>query len=167
MGSFAARAAVLLALGLATLGASGPSSEFLHFIDRMRAATGPVWSTHFVSISRLNLAGQTVVVSSESSGLPFVVRRCEGELCEGTYFDGSRLYAVNMNDTALPRSTEIERYLHSLRLIASLAFLSPTFSSHGGRLIDAGFAKLGGKRYREMFMVDDPGIPLRLFVDPA
>jgi hypothetical protein len=91
MGSFAARTVLLFGLALTTLGANAPSSDFLHLLERMRAAVGPVWSTHFVSISRLNLAGETTVVSSESSGLAFVVRRCEGELCEGTYFDGSRL----------------------------------------------------------------------------
>jgi hypothetical protein len=167
MGSFAARAALLFALGLATLGTNAPSSDFLHVLDRMRAAAGPVWNTHFVSISRLNLAGETAIVSSESNGLPFVVRRCEGELCEGTYFDGSRLYSVNMNDTALPRSPDPEPYLRSLRLIASLSFLSPAFSSHGGRLIDGGTATLAGKRYRTMFIADPQAIPIRLYVDPV
>ncbi len=164
---FAARLLVLCALGLTTLAATGPSAEFTHFIERMRAASGPVWSTHFVSISRLNLAGETTVVSSESDGLPFTVRRCTGELCEGTYFDGSRLYSVNMNDTVLPNSPDPEPYLRSLRLVASLGFLSPTFGSHGGRLDDAGMATLGGKRYRLMYAVDPQAIPIRLYVDPV
>jgi hypothetical protein len=167
MGSFAARTLLLFALGLTTLGATAPSSDFLHLIDRMRAAAGPVWNTHFVSISRLNLAGETTIVSSESSGLPFVVRRCEGELCEGTYFDGNRLYSVNINATALPRSPEPEPYLRSLRLVASLSFLSPGFTSHGGRVIDGGPAMLGGKRYATMLIADPQAIPLRLYVDPA
>ncbi|MEO6834532.1 MAG: retropepsin-like aspartic protease [Candidatus Tumulicola sp.] len=164
---FAARFALFCALGLATLGASAPSGDFLRLIDRMRAASGPVWSTHFVSISRLNLAGETTVVSSESDGVPFTVRRCVGELCEGTYFDGGRLYSINMNDTVLPRSPDPEPYLRSLRLVASLGFLSPSFAAHGGRLVDAGTAALGGKRYRMMLVADPQAIPLRLYVDPA
>ncbi|HEY1655389.1 MAG TPA: retropepsin-like aspartic protease [Candidatus Tumulicola sp.] len=165
--AFAARIALLCALGLATLGAAAPSRDFAAFVDRMRAAAGPVWSTHFVSISRLNLEGETTVVSTESQGLPFAVRRCTGELCEGTYFDGSRLYSVNMNGTTLPRSPENEPYLRSLRLIASLGFLAPTFTARGGRLDDAGVVTFEGKRYRTMYMVDPQALPLRLYVDPA
>ncbi|MGB8520421.1 MAG: retropepsin-like aspartic protease [Candidatus Tumulicola sp.] len=166
MGSFAGRPVMLFALLLATLGAA-PSPDFLHLLDRMRAAAGPVWSTHFVSISRLNLEGQSTVVSSESNGVPFVVRRCEGELCQGTYFDGTRLYAVNMNDTAVPTSTDPEPYLRSLRMVASLSFLAPGFTSHGGRLIDDGTANVAGKRYRTLFVTDAHAIPIRLFVDPS
>ena len=166
MGSFAARSVMLFALALATLGAA-PSADFLHLLDRMRAAAGPVWSTHFVSISRLNLEGQSTVVSSESNGVPFVVRRCEGELCEGTYFDGTRLYAVNMNDTALLSSSDPEPYLRSLRMVASLSFLAPGFTAHGGRLIDDGTATVGGKHYRTFLVTDTHAIPIRLFVDPA
>lgn len=133
----------------------------------MRVAAGPVWSTHFVSISRLNLEGQTTVVSSESQGLAFTVRRCTGELCEGTYFDGNRLYAVDMNGTAVPSSQNSEPYLRSLRLIASLGFLAPTFSAKGGRLIDGGTATFAGKRYRTVYFSDGQALPLRLYVDPA
>jgi hypothetical protein len=166
--AFAARFALLCALGLATLGAAGPSADFAAFVGRMRAAAGPVWNTHFVSISRLNLEGETTVVSSESQGLAFAVRRCTGELCEGTYFDGSRLYSINMNDTTLPRSPDPEPYLRSLRLIASLGFLAPTFTTHGGgRLDDAGTVTYAGRRYRTMFMTDSQALPLRLYVDPV
>ncbi|HKU80567.1 MAG TPA: retropepsin-like aspartic protease [Candidatus Tumulicola sp.] len=165
--AFAARIAMLCALGLATLGAARPSAGFETLLDRMRAASGPVWNVHFVSISRLNLEGQSTVVSTESQGLPFAVRRCTGEICEGTYFDGSRLYAVNMNGTTLLRSPDPEPYLRSLRLIASLGFLAPSFSAHGGRLIDGGDVSFDGKRYRTMYMTDSQALPLRLYVDPA
>jgi hypothetical protein len=164
---FAARLVLLCALGLSTLGATRPSADFTRLVDRMRAAAGPVWNTHFVSISRVNLAGVTTVVSSESDGLPFTMRRCTGELCEGTYFDGSRLYSVNINDTVLPRSLDPEPYLRSLRLVASLGFLSPAFGSRGGRLDDAGMVTFAGKRYRMMYAVDPQAIPIRLYVDPA
>lgn len=165
--AFAARIAMLCALGLGTLGATRPSGEFAALLELMRAASGPVWNAHFVSISRLNLEGESAVVSTESQGLPFAVRRCTGELCEGTYFDGNRLYAVNMNDTTVLRSADPEPYLRSLRLIASLGFLAPSFTTRGGRLVDSGSATIGGKRYRTMYMTDAQALPLRLFVDPA
>lgn len=166
MGTFAARSALLFALALTTL-AAAPSPDFLHLLDRMRAASGPVWSAHFVSISRLNLEGQTTLVSSESSGIPFVTRRCDGELCEGTYFDGTRLFGVDMNDTALQRSPDPEPYLRSLRMVASLSFLAPGFTARGGRLIDEGTATYDGKRYRTLLTTDAHAIPLRLYVDPS
>lgn len=165
--AFAVRIAVLCALGLATLGATRPTPSLPALLERMRAAAGPVWNAHFVSISRLNLGGQSTVVSTESQGLPFFVRRCTGELCEGTYFDGARLYSVNINGTALPNSSDSEPYLRSLRFIASLAFLSPAFGQHGGRVVDDGSATLNGKRYRTILIADAQAIPLRLYVDPA
>ncbi|HTU82821.1 MAG TPA: aspartyl protease family protein [Candidatus Acidoferrales bacterium] len=164
---FAVRALLLCALAATALGASQRSdAEFHRFLDRMRAAAGPVWASHFVSISRLEVNGTTTVVSSDGQGLPFVLRRCDGQLCSGTYFDGTRLYAVDMNDVALPESGRPEPYLRSLRLIASLGFLGPSFESGGGRLIDDGSASLDGAIYRTLLMADRDAIPLRLYVDP-
>lgn len=164
MGSFAVRSVLLCALASTLLGVA-PSPDFQHFLDRMRAAAGPVWNTHFVSVSRLNLDGQTTVVSSESNGIPFVVRRCEGEICQGTYFDGRRLYALDMNDTALPNSRDQEPYLRSLRMVASLTFLTPGFTTHGGRVIDGGTVSFEGQHYRSLLVADPHAIPIRLFVD--
>jgi Aspartyl protease len=160
-----AKCVVLCALAAATLGAA-PSSGVARLLAAMRAAAGPVWSTHFVSISRINLGGSAAIVSTESLGIPFVVRRCVGELCDGSYFDGTRLYAVDVNDAALPKSNEAEPYLRSLRSIASLDFLSPSFERNGGRIEDGGIASIGGKRYSTIFVVDPQAIPVRVYVDP-
>jgi Aspartyl protease len=162
---FAVRVALLFALAASTLGAA-PRSAIGPLVDAMRAAAGPVWSAHFVSISRLAFNGTMSTVSSESDGLPFALRRCNGELCDGTYFDGERLFSVNVNDTALPQSSEPEPYLRSLRILASLDFLSPSFAAHGGRLVDGGVATMEGKRYRTIFVVDKESIPVRIYVDP-
>ncbi len=163
---FAGRLALLCALGLATLGASPSDQNFARFLDRMRSAGGPAWDAHLVSVSRLTLDGRPTVVSSDSQGLRIVVRRCVGELCQGTYFDGLRLYAVNMNDTALPQSTQPEPYLRALRLVASSAFLAPAFTTHGGRADDGGFVSIGARRYRTVVVADHDAIALRLYVDP-
>lgn len=163
--AFAARVALLFTLAASTLGAA-PHSALGPFLDAMRAASGPVWSAHFVSISRLSFNGATGTVSSESQGVPFSLRRCTGELCDGTYFDGERLYSVNVNGTALPQSAEPEPYLRALRILASLDFLSPSFTAHGGRLIDGGTATMSGKRFQTIFVVDKQAIPVRIYVDP-
>lgn len=162
---FVVRAAVLCVLTLGTI-AAAPSSDLGRFLDRMRAAAGPVWNAHFVSVSRLNLEGQSTVVASESRGLAFILRRCNGELCAGSYFDGAHLYAININDSAV-RSGDPEPYLRSLRSIASLSFLSPSFSAQqNGRIVDGGMATYRGVRYRTFYITDTIAIPLRLYVDP-
>jgi hypothetical protein len=125
-----------------------------------------VWATHFVSVSRLTFEGEPAVVSSESEGLRVTLRHCTGELCDGTYFDGERLFTVNLNGTALPESPQPVPYLRSLRLVASLAFLAPSFLTHGGRFGDAGTAMLNGKIYRTIVVGDGFSIPMRVYVDP-
>jgi hypothetical protein len=162
---FVVRALVLCALTLGTL-AAVPSGDLGRFLDRMRAAAGPVWNAHFVSVSRLILEGETTVVESESRGLAFVLRRCNGELCSGSYFDGTHLYAIDINDSAV-RSGDAEPYLRSLRLVASLGFLSPSFpSQQNGRIVDGGMATFRGARYRTFYITDTIALPLRIYVDP-
>jgi hypothetical protein len=164
--AFAARIGLLCALALGTLGATGDDSDVAHLLDRMRTAAGPVWQTHFVSVSRLSLEGLQNVVSSDSQGLRFAVRHCVGELCSGNYFDGSHLYSTNMNGTALARSLEPEPFLRALRLIASLDFLSPSFRQRGGRIGGAGIGMFAGKPYRTIVVGDAFAVPFRLYVDP-
>jgi hypothetical protein len=163
---FAGRTALLCALALGTLGASPSQNGVVRLLERMRAAAGPVWQTHFVSVSRLTLGGAQNLVSSESEGLRVFVRHCTGEVCDGTYFDGEHLYSVNMNGTTLAQSLEPEPFLRSLRLVASLDFLSPTFILHGGRVGGAGDATYKGKSYETIAVGDVNAVPLRLYVDP-
>lgn len=163
---FAVRTGLLCALALGTLGANRNESDVVRLLERMRAAAGPVWQTHFVSVSRLTLGGHQNVVSSDSEGLRIMVRHCTGELCNGTYFDGEHLYSINMNGTTLPDSLEPEPFLRSLRLVASLEFLSPSFLEQGGRIGLGGSGTYGGKSYRTFVVSDTNAVPLRLYVDP-
>ncbi|HEX4013196.1 MAG TPA: retropepsin-like aspartic protease [Candidatus Cybelea sp.] len=164
---FAARAGLLFALVLTTLGANRSENDVVRLLEQMRAAAGPVWNAHIVSISRLSFDGAPAVVSSESQGLRVLVRRCTGELCDGSYFDGQRLFTVNMNGTTLPQSMETQPYLRALRLIATLNFLSPSFIAHGGRLGDAGSEIRGGHPYRTIVVADPQSLAIRVYVDPA
>jgi aspartyl protease len=164
---FAARIGLLFALALSTVAANRNENPVSGLLQRMSAASGPVWRTRFVSVSRLTLGHAQNVVSTDGEGLRITIRRCTGELCSGTYFDGTHLYAVNMNDTALPESLQPEPFLRALRLVASLQFLSPSFSSQGGRLSNAGDAFFNGRRYHTFVVMMVNAVPLRLFVDPA
>jgi len=163
---FAARAGLLCALALGTLAANGNGGDAARLVDRMRAAAGPVWQTHIVSVSRLTLGGSENVVSSDSQGLRIAVRHCSGELCNGTYFDGEHLYSVNINGTTLASSLEPQPFLRSLQLVASLAFLSPSFAAHGGRVEGTGNGTFQGKAYRTIVVGDANAVALRLYVDP-
>jgi hypothetical protein len=163
---FAVRTGLLCAVALCTLGANRNDSDVVQLLERMRAVAGPVWQAHLVSVSRLTLGGQQNVVASDSAGLRITVRHCTGELCSGTYFDGEHLYSVNMNGTTLPQSLEPEPFLRSLRLVASLEFLSPSFLIHGGEIGSAGNATFNGRTYRAIVIGDANAVPLRLYVDP-
>lgn len=164
---FAARVALLCALVLTTLGASRNQDNVVRLLEKMRNAAGPVWAAHLVSISRLTFEGEPGVVSSESQGLRISVRRCTGELCDGSYFDGERLFAVNINGTTLPDGPATQPYLRALRLVSTLSFLSPSFIAHGGRIGDAGSATMNGHVYRTMVVGDPDSLAVRVYVDPS
>lgn len=163
---FAARTGLLFALALSTLGAGRNESPGSVLLQRMGAAAGPVWRTRFISVSRLTLGHQQNLVSSDSEGMRITVKRCTGDLCTGSYFDGIHLYAVNMNGTALPESPGPEPFLRALRLVASLQFLSPSFAAQGGRIDGAGDATFAGRRYHTFVVGTVNAVPLRLYVDP-
>jgi hypothetical protein len=163
---FAARTGMLFALLLTELGAGRNQNDVVRLLERMSNAAGPVWAAHFVSVSRLAFEGEPAVVVSESEGLRTALSHCTGKLCDGTYFDGERLFTVNLNGTTLPESVEPQPYLRSLRLVASLAFLAPSFVTHGGRFGDAGTTTLNGRAYRAIVVGDADSIPMRVYVDP-
>ncbi len=163
---FAARTGMLFALLLTELGVSRNQNDVVRLLERMSNAAGPVWAAHFVSVSRLTFEGEPAVVVSESEGLRTSLSHCTGKLCDGTYFDGERLFTVNLNGTTLPESVEPQPYVRSLRLVASLAFLAPSFVSHGGRFGDAGTTTLNGRAYRMIVVGDADSIAMRVYVDP-
>jgi Aspartyl protease len=165
--AFAARAALLCVVALTTLGANRSEGRLTRLLESMRNTAGPVWTAHIVSVSRLSFNGAPSVVSTESSGLRVTLRRCNGELCDGTYFDGQRVYSVNMNGTAVPQSTDPQPYLRGLRLISSLDFFAPSFFSRGGRMGDSGNATINGKSYRTFIVGDASAYAFRVYVDPA
>lgn len=164
--AFAKRTVLLCAVVLSTIGANQSNDPVVGLLQRMRAAAGPVWEGHIISVSRLTLGGEQNVVSSESQGLRITVRHCAGEICNGTYFDGNHIYSVNMNGTAVPQSLEPQPFLRSLRLIASLDFLSPDFLSQGGAVGAAGSGTFEGRVYRTLVVDDLNAVPLRLYIDP-
>ncbi len=163
---FAARTGLLFALLLTTLGASGNENGVVRLLEHMRDASGPVWQAHLVSVARQYFNGEPAVVSSESEGLRVLVKHCTGEVCDGTYFDGERVYSFNMNGTIVAPSQQTEPYLRALRIVASLQFLAPSYFERGGRVGAAGLAAFDGRPYRAIVVDETNAVPLRLLVDP-
>jgi hypothetical protein len=152
---FATRLALLFAVSLPAL------------LMQMRAYSGPVWSAHLRSTSHVTENGTTVALRNEASGLRFISYNCDGTLCDGTYFDGERLYSININGTTLPQPNGADPLLRAERTVASLAFLAPDFTSQGGRIDDEGLTKIGGVAYRTLLVSNGDAVPIRVYVDPA
>ncbi|MBV8197868.1 MAG: retroviral-like aspartic protease [Candidatus Eremiobacteraeota bacterium] len=163
---FATRAALLCALLVSTLGAAHSDANAGGLLQRMRVAAGPVWRAHIVSVARLVLNGAPTVVSSETQGARVLVRHCTGEVCDGTYFNGERLYSLNMNFTPVPQPRQSEPFLRSVRIAGGLLFLGSPSETRGIRIVNGGTAWYNSKPYRTLTIEGADLVPLRLYVDP-
>jgi hypothetical protein len=169
--AFAKRFTLLFAVGLAvatppsTLGAAPPES-LPHLLARMRVQSGPVWNAHLTSISHLMRNGETVDLKSETEGLRFATYECSGALCDGKYFDGERLYSININGTSLPETNAGDPLLRAERTIASLTFLAPDFAAQGGRIVDNDTTAISGVPYRTLLISSTDAVPMLVYVDP-
>jgi gag-polyprotein putative aspartyl protease len=161
---FAARFLVLCALGAATLGAAG-TEPVGHLLGRMRDASGSPWRAHIVSTSPLLVEGDTLQATTESAGMQFLLRWCEGAVCAGRYFDGTRLFVVSANGTALPMTRDPQPGIRALRVIGSLAFLDPSFERAGGRVDDDGYTTLNGIRFRRLALHRSDMLATEILVD--
>ncbi len=168
---FAKRLALLFAAGLAVTVPSpspaAPAQESLsHLLARMREASGAVWNAHLTSVSHVVRSGETVDLKSETQGLRFASYECNGALCAGTYFDGERVYSININGTTLPEINSSDPLLRAERTIASLAFLAPDFTAQGGRIVDNGITAISSVPYRTLLVSFGDAVPMLVYVDP-
>ena len=134
-------------------------------LERMRAASGLPYEAHIVSTYRRAGRSETVF-HSDSQGQQLFTRQCSGALCFGTYFDGYRLFDVDMNDTALPRSQAHDVSLRGLRSIVSGEFLEPAFASRGGHIADGGPTLFEGTVYRRLTIDQPDADGMDVLVDP-
>jgi hypothetical protein len=170
---FAARAALLCVLA-ATTGwvsaqpapSSAPLPPLSQLLTRMREVNGGLWNAHMSSTSPRTVDGVPTILDTEAQGLRYVLSQCSGRVCLGTYFDGEHLYSVNINGTALPRSAGPEPYLRALRIIGTLAFLSPAFTQNGGLIDDGGWVTFDGRRCRRIYVSESKAVPMIVYVDP-
>ncbi len=95
----------------------------------------------------------------------FATYQCASNLCAGTYFDGEKVYSLNINGTRLPQSDTNDSYLRGERTIASLDFLAPDFIDNGGYVRDAGSQTIDDVHYRVLVVSNGDATPMRVFVD--
>ncbi len=164
---FAARAVLLCVFGILPMGAAPIAQPSLSAtIANMRAVNAGIYDAHIVSTSPHVVNGEETTLRTEVQGLRFVMQQCVGAVCLGTYFDGERLFSVNINNTALPRSPAPEAYLRALRIVGTLQFLAPDFIARGGNIYDGGYASFNGRRCRRIFVSDKIALPMIVYVDP-
>lgn len=167
---FAARGLLLCVLAASTgwvwAQPAPPSTPLQQLLTRMRAVNGGLWKAHMSSTSPHLVDGATTILDTEAQGLRYKLNQCTGRVCLGTYFDGERLYSVNINRTALPRSPAPETYLRALRILGTLDFLSPSFVASGGHIDDGGWVTFQGRRCRRIYVSETKAVPMIVFVDP-
>lgn len=163
---FALRLAALPVLWFLLLGTARPPLSVPALLGRMRAASGEPYRFHIQSVAH-DPVDRDTIIRADFAGLRFVSRSCESDVCTGTYFDGARTFAVNLNDTALPRSNAVDPYLRGLRTVSSYAFTDNAFELDGGNVTDAGMRSIAKKSYRVLWVKAVSSIPLLVYVDPA
>ncbi len=163
--AFAARLLALCALVQLCVGAA-PAEPLAPLLARMRSAGGDP-SRHLRTVAQIAVDGRSDTLTTDTEGLRFFAHRCNERICSGSYFDGHRLFSVNINDTALPQSRETDRYLRGVRTVVSRIFLAPSFARDGGRVVDEGSVNDAGTSYRELFVANLDAAPMHVLVDPA
>ncbi|MBV8246065.1 MAG: clan AA aspartic protease [Candidatus Eremiobacteraeota bacterium] len=165
---FAARILWLFVTAAVTFGAAPKPLPLDQLVERMRAASGNPYRYHVRSLAHSMVDGVQVEERTDTEGVRFVRRVCEGAICTGTYFDGAHLFTLNFNDTALPEWSPAERYMATARAIASGAFLDPAFASaRGNSVVDLGMLPYDGKIYRALSVRAAPANAMVAFVDPS
>ena len=161
---FAVRFALLCAL-LVSTAAAAPASRpqpLSALIAHMRAVNPDLLHAHVITTSTHELDGAPAAITSNAQDLRYLQQRCNGSVCVGTYFDGERVYDVNLNGTELPRTAGAEPYVRALRVLAMLSFLDPAFD---GKIYDRGIVSYAGKRLRLLFVEDRIALPLKVYID--
>ncbi|MBV9440477.1 MAG: retropepsin-like domain-containing protein, partial [Candidatus Eremiobacteraeota bacterium] len=139
----------------ATVAAAPPPDP----LAALAAANGHPAAVHLRATAKRVVEGRTILTTLDQLGAQRLVRRCVGEVCSGTWFDGRREWAFGLNEIALPQEGDetlpIERTLFA---IASCAFAEPAFRAAGGTAArdGAGRWRVRARDGTELIAVIDP-----------
>jgi hypothetical protein len=159
-------ALILMAATNRPVPASDGSGSLDALLARIRAASGTPYAAHIVSEAHEIQDGRSYTVRVETEGDRSVVRRCRDGICGGEYFDGTRFFAVNLNDTALPGSLRRDDDERVVRAIESSAFATPEFRASGGSVSELPPIARNGKTYRRL-VVRSGDVAFVVLVDPS
>lgn len=161
--AFAARVGVLcIAAILAAAPAAARADSTAAFLARMRAAAGTPYRAHVRSVTRETDGGVASVTTTDAEGSAFLAQTCVQTLCSGTWFDGTTLYRVDFNGTALPDDHMLVAPTRALHDVTSLAFLDPAFR---GAVRAAGTTTIDGRLCRKLLVTPRGGVTIAATVD--
>lgn len=163
---FAARTLCICVLAWLTVGAAPAAPPPAALLAHMRAVNDRLYETRIDSTAPRQIGAEEPPVRSSAQGVTFSLQQCTQSVCLGTFFDGERLYSVNINGTILPRSEATEPGLRALRLVATETFLAPGFTQGGGTIDDDGYGSFNGRRYRKIIVADELSVPMVVYIDP-
>ncbi len=118
---------------LALAGADDSRTQLDALLTRVRDAGGRPYRFHLRAVAKQSADAAADTFTVDDDGPRTLLRRCSGQLCSGTYLDGETVWAINLNDTALPLEPEDSRRI-TLRAIEGEAFADPGFEAGGGHV---------------------------------
>jgi hypothetical protein len=156
-----------VSLATALANAASPPPALDDVLAAARAASGAPFSYHLRSVSSSEDRLMPVVVTSESEGRRYLVRRCRALACDGTFVDGTQVEQINANGTALPVAPGAPSVEPTLRAIATYAFAAPDFRASGGTLALHGLVPFDGAAALSVSVTAPGGLPMEALLDPA
>jgi hypothetical protein len=162
-------ASLAFILSLAASSRAAPADDptaLDRLLAHVRTASGAPYAVHIVSEAHLTVDDRTYDLRIESDGYRSLTRRCRGDICQGEYFDGNRMFAVNLNDTALPSSLHANDEERASRAVATCAFAAPEFRTSGGTVTELPALSRSAKTYRRIAVrIGDAAFVV--LIDPA
>lgn len=165
---FAAPAlALLLAAPATTVAADAPATADLDaLLARVRASAGAPFAHNVVSRFKHDDAGRSYDITIETAGYRVLVHRCRNIVCDGAYFDGERMFDLNLNDTALPRNLHDDNDERTLRAVDTGEFAAPDFRATGGTVVELPGVRHEGRVLRRVAVSASGGGPIDVLIDP-
>jgi hypothetical protein len=109
-------------------------------LDRIAAAGGHPERVSFRASATIERDGNRYRISDERSGDQRLERECEeGDLCDGSWFDGDRLFTLGINGDRFPAGDAQTQTARTLEAVSSLRFAEPDFAG-SVRADGAGYA---------------------------
>jgi hypothetical protein len=130
----------------------------------LAAANGHPALVHLRAAGSRVVEGRTVTTVVDQFGAQRLIRRCVGEVCGGSWFDGTREWTYGLNEVLLPEETgEATLIVRTLSEIASYAFTEPAFRAAGGTAVREGTDRwrVRARDGAELVALIEPGRTIR------